>query len=696
MSVARILSSRQDAFQGELFWLLSKYHSQIGPSSFTLTCSSCSCADDLPLSVLFFQFEKLFFCFCCCLQHRGVSESQFSRSSVCLVNRSSIINRPVCLAACQAACTTHLAMGELHLGCLMPVCPGSEALPDDITMTSYVTMDGTFPVGVDTIRETSYRGAEHFTQLSKSFNQGLSFTPNTTFTVQLTDLRRDGFKVDTFSAQAVSIVLASEDCRTVSRYKNLIATTFTISINGKAYKEFHSSNQPTNVLIPLAEDARTLELETSVSGPVSSYEVSRCIRGVWGGAQLTRHPRTFPACRPECQSAAHRGHGLLSCFLDGCRFDRVRLSINDGLRQPYLDMSQSTPGTVIGIDSLPARGHLDIQFQESIGSHPDRFSSGVAVRGSREITFDIPKIRRSLATFGHSYDVFVTKVGLMPLSSPVCQTILSSLSDGGDGGLSPLANFSVKVDGVIRTYSVITHHELQSLPGKEVIVPVPAHAKKLSLSVKYFNLVTRRCTRAVWAGAQLRPAVHLGFRRCQRRCQEDSSNGVHFLSCFLGVCSGLSALHDNPPFFWLRRTTMGAGMDTTGVWSDRRPIWLSHASAPSPRGIGARAPSIMAFDLDAMRLANLTFTTLSLEPGIDQGPGCRRGHIGGEFRVYVDKRLAFARRIAHSRQVGGGEVHIPCANAHRIELITRTAFHPQLSCANAVWANARLWTFLPV
>lgn len=555
-------------------------------------------------------------------------------------------------------------------------------------------MASNLPVGIDTVNEVAYRGGHSLLQVKERIEHGMAFIPNSTLSVDLARLREDGFQLDTLTSEVFAVILPNPRCSSLEESKVIDKLTFVVRLNGKVYYKMVASKLGSDLVIPIQVDVQTVDLSTVAPASVTDYSAKDCLRGVWANVHLSRHPSLFPVCRPQCLEAARGGHALLSCFIEGCESQRIRLDTNSGYAQSFLDMKSSTAGTIIGIDSLPAKGHPLINFGRGKGGREDRFWSGIAVRGSKRLTFDIQKIRRHLKSFGQQFDVFVSRAGLVQLDRTSCRVSNSQSLKSRKGQGMLFATFSVYVDGELRAKTLIDMKN-RSIAADTIVVPLPWQARTLTLEVNYSSTTARRCTRAVWAGAELRPAKRLHWTKCQELCEERAARGSVYLSCLIGVCTGKLAVQSNPPVFYLQRADRGIGMDTSGT-QNQQPLWLAHTNTPLKRGLAAQAPSRILFDLDALRLAHVSFTTFSVQPGINRYSRCRRMPSSGEFRIYLDGQLAYTQRFAHARQDSAREVHLPVGSVHHLQLVTRNIFRLSPPCALTVWGDARLWSLLPV
>lgn len=610
----------------------------------------------------------------------------------------------ICTKLCNLDCLTSLASGNVWLRCLVDECPG-------ITKEAYTSLaNDSIAVAVGAVlvplqQEFTPSNDSHVRNNTNSNDlepkhRHIQTSANSSFLANLRQIMRQvrGTR-GSFKSLKTRVAVVQRFGTSICRRSTKAKVVFTVRSANSEQSVTVNTGQEQTLEIDIPPDESTLLFNTKVED-LSPLEADQCVSPVW------IEPRLLPesaaaekqqsSCKRHCTADLLRsGRAPLTCFVAGCSGERFRLNRSTATKQPFIIFPCNQKPSIIGIDTAVTRNTQDIRFHHDyvIEEQPHTgFVSGIGMKGSSEITFDLAMIRHNLSHVSpHTeFDLLKARVGLIPVQKRGCSWTADNLVRPMTSQQAPTpvsAKFSIFIDGQPAGSTRVT-----GLYSKELVGNLKLSARHLTLRVTFPDNKSRRCTRPVWSDLNLQQTQTLYFASCQQQCANMAAEGTFPLSCFTGVCTGHMARHSFRPFFWIQKHTEGVGIDITES-QKIKPFRLGSQRRVLRWGLGANPPSDLVFDLNAFRRSNLTFNTFSSHLGIDVSSLCGHAFGKAEFRVYLDGRLVLGRRLLHANY-NTEEFHIPVDGVRWLRLVTRfpTGRNSPGICAYAVWGDAKLWT----
>ena len=482
----------------------------------------------------------------------------------------------------------------------------------------------------------------------------IAFGGSFNMTVNLPVLRRAGLIFNQFVA---SILLKKlQGCTSTSARVGKLKVKLDRDLHWARTFKRRGDIQSVRTTIRISPGAQTLTL--------IGVQTSKCYVTEWFQPLLTQDDMLFKSCNKDCAELAASGVYYLDCLMDVC------------------------PGhCVTNVTSLLF--HLHDSSKICSGS-PKAGNSGDGTKSIRSpansvVTFHLDAIRLR----GYQFSVFRTNFLVEQdgeqCSGPVSLRVLLDTKESQLRTVNSVAS------------SVRTN---RSEEGNREIVVVVSRADTLSLQAtmpKYSS-----CNLSVkWLNARLVQSLppHQ-LRNCSGKCADVPAWGDIYLSCFVGVCDGMTARTNNLPFFRLnyhhdsvRGPGLGIGVNRAGSWAEGKgPIQLTDRHGTDRKflfGIGAYPGSSITFYLDAFRAHGYNCNFFVTTVGIDSNSGCKLGQLGSViFRLYVDNAIVPTISTEIHDMSTAGTILYDVSNAGRLTLVTRTGFDD--ACYNAVWASARL------
>ena len=622
-------------------------------------------------------------------------------------NKRSAASSSLCVELCKLDCLTFFAQGKIWLPCLLQGCPG-DILTDrpPPSLDHAIVTSGTITVPLD--RDSSMPSSKN--SMTSSTDAMMSSTADDSPRhTNIQTSANSSFLIDVKSLllslggeysprQFIADVTVHQVYGSVECYRKRPAVVrFSIQTDHGHRSILVRSGETKPLDLQLTLPVRTLLLSTTI---VNSGKATGdvCVSALWIKPRLIpratrRQNRILPPCKEYCRSELYRsGRAPLSCFMDGCNGSRVRLDKRTAQKQPYIVFPCHARPVSVGIDTSVLRRTKNITFFHSRAARQQ--TPGLGMKGNAEVTFDLARIRANLArqSPGKPFDMLSANVGLVPVHKSGCLwtskgRLYHVNSSGGSNRpqhLSVQARFSVFADGVF--VEAISVSELLS---KEIVALLRSSARHLTLRVAYNDSLSKRCTRPAWADIELQHTSQLSLLDCQARCAAKIESGIAPLSCFTGTCPGRVTRTSFRPFFWVEQAAYGVGVDTT----EGKPSFrLGGQGQYLKWGLGAQPTSSIMFDLHALRRHNITFNTFSSYVGIDTRTVCSYHRGQANFRVYLDNKLVYGRRLLHEVEM----FHLSVRGARWLKLVTKysDALDIEGVCAHAVWGSARLWNLL--
>ena len=566
-----------------------------------------------------------------------------------------------CFDPCQQSCAEAIAStGNLYLSCFLRGCGSHSPFinPGQNTNSNQLIADSS---AVES--KLGHPIAFHDTDI---FQRGIGVKEKASLTVNLTELRRLGFRFDYFSARVGFDSSAPRSC-TTKKFSVKISTNYINATRTRRLGKMRSKE-----VIYKVGNASYLHLDmVPVPVPYSESTKAGCFYGAWADAKLTNGMPMFPSCLGHCYIPALQQSLPLSCLMGSCPGQSVQKKFKDCMR-----IGKTSDRAQLCVD-FPC--YTDLQQQNNITSRGITMSPGIT------ILFNLTEIRQ----LGYKADILKTSSSLQ--SSPSCSN--ASLQ-------SKQTHFTIQAtldrDNIIyqTSHSIISTGKEEN----EIVLDV-SQGSRVALTMKD----GQQCTTVLWKDASLEGAKTLDFPSCNRKCQEAVENGHVYLSCFIGICSGNVAYENKEPFFKLNHQTWGIGVNRPGGWADgsKNITFLYEPTAYSNHGtgrkvsfefgIGAYSPSSMTFNLNALREHGFHFNIFSAIIGIDVMSGCTNT-TGSMFQIYLDDNsIPIVRNVPTMDSVR--KILVPVTNVKKLRLATLNMFGRD--CSNAAWAMAELIQLSP-
>ena len=574
-----------------------------------------------------------------------------------------------CFDSCQRSCAQEIASsGNLYLSCFLSGCgikSQSSRSSDILTTSPRTDINQLVPDYSAVARKAGQPRAIAFHDTG-TFQRGIGVKGEAVLTINLKNLRKQGFRFDYFSARVGMDSAAPGNCSvqrlmvkiSTDRYEPLITRVGKLKSKEILYRVKQASH-----------------LELSIV-PSNSSKANNCHYSAWGEAKLTDGIPLFPSCLGHCTIRAHSQKLPLSCVMGSCPGQEVHKKVKDIMR-----LEKDRSDTQICVD-YPC--HTESDEKKIITAR------GITMTTGGTVSFNLTEIRQ----LGYKADILKTNLSVIARCSQM------------NASVRPKRGINIIFEATLDRTNIYkrTFHELTSGDQSEVEVVLDvSQGSRIALTVN--GTSNDVCAVAIWKNAHLEGSKPYQFEKCHKKCQEAAEHGHIYLSCFIGVCSAQVTYKSNEPFFTLHHQRWGIGADRPGGWKDGRnnirfkhaPLFeSSHGSVQildCNFGIGAYSPSSMTFNLNAFREHGFHFNAFSVIIGIDVNSGCRNT-TGSIFQIYLDNSHSpvFDKYVATMDSVH--ELLVPVKNASKLRLTTLNMFGHL--CSNAAWGLAQLVEISPM